>query len=48
MVAPQMKIIALNLYIDTNVLVYETWLVLKVWYTANWWMAVRPNTFAIP
>ncbi len=28
-------IIALNLYIGTNVLVYERWLVLKVWYTAG-------------
>ncbi len=27
------KVIALNLYIGTNVLVYERWLVLKVWYT---------------
>ncbi len=30
------KHIALNLYIGTNVLVYERWLVLKVWYTAGW------------
>ncbi len=36
------KVIARNLYIGTNVLVYERWLVLKVWYTASW-----PNTFAI-
>ncbi len=36
------KVIALNLYISTNVLVYERWLVLKVWYTAT-----RPNAFAI-
>ncbi len=27
--------IALNLYFGTNVLVYERWLVLKVWYTAG-------------
>ncbi len=31
----QKKVIALNLYIGTNVLVYERWLVLKVWYTAT-------------
>ncbi len=30
------NIIALNLYINTNVLAYERWLVLKVWYTAGW------------
>ncbi len=36
------KVIALNLYIGTNVLVNERWLVLKVWY-----MAGRPNAFAI-
>ncbi len=29
------NVIALNLYIGTNVLVYERWLVLKVWYTAG-------------
>ncbi len=29
-------IIALNLYIGTNVLVYDRWLVLKVWYMADW------------
>ncbi len=38
----QKKVIALNLYIGTNVLVYERWLVLKVCYTV-----VRPNAFAI-
>ncbi len=27
------KVIALNMYVGTNVLVYERWLVLKVWYT---------------
>ncbi len=31
----QKNFIALNMYIDTNVLVYERWLVLKVWYTAS-------------
>ncbi len=31
----QKKVIALNLYIGTNVLVYERWLVLKVWYTVG-------------
>ncbi len=31
------------MYIGTNVLMYERWLVLKVRYTA-----CRPNTFAIP
>ncbi len=31
----QKKVIALNLYIGTNVLVYERWLVLKVWYTTS-------------
>ncbi len=31
------------MYIGTNVLVYERWLVLKVRYTAGW-----PNAFAIP
>ncbi len=36
------NVIVLNLYIGTNVLVYERWLVLKVWYTAG-----RPNAFAI-
>ncbi len=36
------KIIALNIYIGTNVLVYERWLVLKVRYTAG-----RANAFAI-
>ncbi len=35
--------IALNMYIGTNVLVYERWLVLKVRYTAS-----LPNAFAIP
>ncbi len=30
-----------------NVLLYERWLVLKVWYTAGW-LAGRPNAFAIP
>ncbi len=29
------KVIALNMYIGTNVLVYERWLVLKVRYTAS-------------
>ncbi len=29
------NIIALNLYIGINVLVYESWLVLKVWYMAG-------------
>ncbi len=32
----QKKVIALNTYIGTNVLVYERWLVLKVRYTAGW------------
>ncbi len=31
----QKMVIALNLYICTNVLVYERWLVLKVWCTAG-------------
>ncbi len=31
----QKKVIALNTYIGTNVLVYERWLVLKVRYTAG-------------
>ncbi len=31
----QKKVIALNIYIGTNVLVYERWLVLKVRYTAG-------------
>ncbi len=39
----QKKVIALNMYIGTNVLMYERWLVLKVRYTAG-----RPNAFAIP
>ncbi len=34
------KVIALNMYIGTNVLMYERWLVLKVWYTAG-----RPYSF---
>ncbi len=34
----QKKVIALNMYIGINVLMYERWLLLKVWY----------NTFAIP
>ncbi len=38
------NVIALNMYIGTNVLMYERWLVLKVWYKAS----RRPNTFAIP
>ncbi len=42
MVAPSKKVIALNMYIGTNVLVYERWLMLKVWYTAAW-----PNAFTI-
>ncbi len=29
------SVIDLNLYIATNVLVYERWLVLKVWYMAG-------------
>ncbi len=29
------KVIALNMYIGTNVLMYERWLLLKVWYMAN-------------
>ncbi len=33
-VAPSKKVIALNMYIGTNVLMYERWLVLKVWYMA--------------
>ncbi len=33
----QKKVIALNTYIGTNVLVYERWLVLKVRYTAGRW-----------
>ncbi len=41
-VVPSKKVIALNLYIGTTVLVYEIWLVLKVWYTAS-----RPNAFTI-
>ncbi len=39
----QKNVIALNMYIGTNVLVCERWLVLKVRY-----MASRPNAFAIP
>ncbi len=35
MAAPSKKVIALNTYIGTNVLVYERWLVLKVGYTAG-------------
>ncbi len=35
MAAPSKKVIAQNLHIGTNVLVYERWLVLKVWYTAG-------------
>ncbi len=35
MVAPSKKGYTLNLYIGINVLVYERWLVLKVWYTAG-------------
>ncbi len=34
-VAPSKKIIALNMYIGTNVLVYESWLVLRVCYMLN-------------
>ncbi len=33
----QKKVIALNLYVGANVLVYERWLVLKVYYTAGRW-----------
>ncbi len=36
-----------NMYIGTNVLMYERWLVLKVRYTAGR-PASRPNAFAIP
>ncbi len=43
MAAPSKKVRALNMYIGTNVLMYERWLVLKVQY-----MAGRPNAFAIP
>ncbi len=43
----QKNVIALNLYIGTNVLVYEGWLVLKVWYTAGQ-PAGLPDAFAIP
>ncbi len=32
----QKKVKALNMYIGTNVLVYERWLVLKVRYMAGW------------
>ncbi len=39
----QKNVIALNMYIGTNALMYERWLVLKVRYTAG-----RPNAFAIP
>ncbi len=49
-VAPLKNVIALNLYIDTNVLVYERWLVLKVWYTAACQatqLATRSNAFDI-
>ncbi len=35
MAAPSKKVIALNMYIGTNVLMYERWLVLKVRYTAG-------------
>ncbi len=38
----QKNVIALNLYIGTNVLVYERWMVMKAWYTVS-----RPNIFAI-
>ncbi len=41
------NIIVLNMYIGTNVLVCERWLVLKVWYTATR-PPNRPNAFAIP
>ncbi len=34
MAAPSQNVITLNLYICSYVLVYERWLVLKVWYTA--------------
>ncbi len=36
MATPSKKVIALNMYIGTNVLMYERWLVLKVRYTAGW------------
>ncbi len=35
MAAPSKKVIALNMYIGTNVLMYERWLVLKVRYTSG-------------
>ncbi len=31
----QKNVIALNMYIGTNVLMHERWLVLKVWYMAG-------------
>ncbi len=40
----QKKVIALNMYIGTNVLVYERWLVPKVGSRP----AARPNAFAVP
>ncbi len=39
----QKKVIALNMYVGTNVLGYERWLVIKVRYTAG-----QPNAFTIP
>ncbi len=42
------NVIAVNMHIGTNVLVYERWLVVKVRYTAGRRLAGRPNTFAIP
>ncbi len=36
------NVIALNLYIGTNVLEYERWLVVNIWYTAG-----LLNAFAI-
>ncbi len=40
------KVIALNMYIGTNILVYERWLGLKVWYMAA--QPAGPNVLAIP
>ncbi len=45
MAVPSKNVIALNMYIGTNVLENERWLVLKVRYTGG---AGRPNAFAIP
>ncbi len=43
--AIKIKVIVLNMYIGTNVLVYERWLVLKVLVHSQ---PPRPNAFAIP